>query len=352
MDDYEGMEDDEPSDDNPDNAPLEPMWDPADNVYRCSECAWEVAEGFCQGCHTRFQWDEVCSFYIILPNNNDGPCLVKECDNKVESSLVCIDVESRNGDRTLAPRGTTPLLDIENGTVHVPAAYRDNWGHSTGEYFDLLARGATPLMCETFHLQFTDARGIVAWADGDIYENFAGPAMQKGDYWKMYLGRRVYLDPQDYDGSLFLEAFLEEVLLFPLEGPGTDSGPYETIKESPGIWATQPRAHFVGVDENLLEWDDEAQDTGPGRRIDKEYESDDDMSDDNMSDAEMNDSDRASVESACPWPVGADDAYHFDGDVVDVESGTDSDYDSDETFSGDEAVIGTTEAIWAPINAP
>ncbi|KAJ7706137.1 hypothetical protein B0H17DRAFT_1325858, partial [Mycena rosella] len=81
-----------------------------------------------------------------------------------------------------------------------------------GEYEQLRQRGASRLMCETFHLEFHADVGIIAWADGDIYEEFAGPLMQEGDFWKIMLGRRIVLEDDDPDGSEFIEALLEDAV--------------------------------------------------------------------------------------------------------------------------------------------
>jgi hypothetical protein len=91
-------------------------------------------------------------------------------------------------------------------------------------------------MCETFNLEFDTDTGIIAWADGDLYDEFAGPLMQMGDFWKIFLGRRIELDEEDLDGSLFIEAVLEDVLIFPL----ISGSKWETVEESPGIWVTRP----------------------------------------------------------------------------------------------------------------
>ena len=68
-------------------------------------------------------------------------------------------------------------------------------------------------MCETFHLSFSEEDGIIAWADDKIYEQFSGPAMLKGDFWKIHLGRRIDLDEDDLDGLMFIEGLLGCVIL-------------------------------------------------------------------------------------------------------------------------------------------
>ncbi|KAL5530972.1 hypothetical protein ACEPAG_3848 [Sanghuangporus baumii] len=103
-------------------------------------------------------------------------------------------------------------------------------------------------MCETFCLEFTQEKGIVAWADDELFKSFSGMSMKNGDSWKIYLGRRIHLDEDDIDGAQFIEDLLEEVLLFPsshLRGPlGLERAKREmrwvTEQESRGIWATRP----------------------------------------------------------------------------------------------------------------
>jgi hypothetical protein len=103
-------------------------------------------------------------------------------------------------------------------------------------------------MCETFHMEFSNETGIVAWANEEIYEQFAGPAMRDDDFWKIYL---VELESHDIDGSDYLLGFLEEVLLYPMRPPnGPCGGQYETVEESPGIWATRPRREVIDVDQD------------------------------------------------------------------------------------------------------
>ncbi|KAJ7181698.1 hypothetical protein C8R43DRAFT_277534 [Mycena crocata] len=101
-------------------------------------------------------------------------------------------------------------------------------------------------MCETFHLEFHPDVGIVAWADGDSYDDFSGPLMQEGDLWEIMLGRRVKLDEDDADA--FMEALSEDALVFPL----LSTCQWETVEESPGIWVTRT----TGID--LLDSSDDA----------------------------------------------------------------------------------------------
>lgn len=150
---------------------------------------------------------------------------------------VVTDHASLNPDRRLAPRGDTPLRDFPEYNI-LPKAYSNR-----GEEYDaLLGRGATRAMCEQYELEFSDKRGIVAWADDGLFDAFSGHGMQEGDRWKIYLGRRIQLEQTDRDGSEFIESLLEEVLLYPLH---TRKEPHRsekwiTVKEAPGVWATRP----------------------------------------------------------------------------------------------------------------
>ncbi|KAJ6610030.1 hypothetical protein B0H10DRAFT_1954102 [Mycena sp. CBHHK59/15] len=194
----------------------EPVWDKNDRIYRCPECMWELEEGLCTAGGCGIQFD--------VNGYNDG---------------VLTSNQALNYDRTYQPRGDTPLQDVESHLI--PAEYytdpsKPPWNNPGRfeEYEQLRRRGATYLMCKTFHLEFHSDVGIVAWADGDIYDEFAGPLMQKGDFWKIMLGRSIELEEDDPDGSAFLEALLEDALLFPLP-----SARWETVEESPGIWVTR-----------------------------------------------------------------------------------------------------------------
>ena len=128
----------------------------------------------------------------------------------------------------------------------------DGFGRANEEYVALLSRGATRGMCVRYHLEFTNATGIVAWADEELYDTYAGPEMRDGDFWKIYLGRRIELEEDDNDGSEFINDLLEEVLLFPLSLRVPER--WETVEERPGIWATRPLVHR-NAEEEEDEWD-------------------------------------------------------------------------------------------------
>lgn len=115
----------------------------------------------------------------------------------------------------------------------------------------LVQRGATAQMIERFQLSFTETRGIIAWADQDLFDEFSGPAMKEGDFWKIHLGRRVRLDEDDLDGALFMEGLLEDAMLFSQNGSLVDPTlvEWDTRHESPGVWVTKPRVvEYADVD--------------------------------------------------------------------------------------------------------
>ncbi|KAJ7630979.1 hypothetical protein FB45DRAFT_1152650 [Roridomyces roridus] len=136
--------------------------------------------------------------------------------------------EVANPDRLSQPaRGSTPLLDDER--YEYPPEYISSESRRA-EYEQLRRRGASRLMCLTFNLEYDSDVGIIAWADGEIYDAFSGPLMQQGDFWKFLLGRRIELDEDDPDGSGFIEGLLEGAL---------PDSQWETVEESPGIWVTK-----------------------------------------------------------------------------------------------------------------
>ncbi|KAJ7169922.1 hypothetical protein C8R46DRAFT_217992 [Mycena filopes] len=172
---------------------------------------WEIADRTCSsGCGFEFDIDALDDAEFI--NSNEG----------------------YNPDRVSTPRGGTPLRELEQ---YVLPPNSSPYSIDSDEYEQLRRRGATRLMCETFHLQFDSDTGITAWADGDLYDEFSGPLMQQGDFWKIMLGRRIQLDDDDLDGSGFMEALLEDVLLFPLP-----NFQWETVEDSPGLWVTRKPA--------------------------------------------------------------------------------------------------------------
>jgi hypothetical protein len=238
-------------------------------------------------------------------------------------------------------------------------------------------------MCETFHLSFSEKGGIIAWADDDIYEQFSGPAMLKGDFWKIALGRRIELDEDDLDGSMFIEGLLEDVLMYPhlwstmklYRNEG-----WETVEESPDIWITRLiSARIMGDSDGESEnsdaegFEDRAPelwntadmyeqlldapptpDTGPVITLD-EYELSDEEEEESGegSDVEMMDDSGEAWKAGVPDAVWAsesdeDEVVVSDNDISEVSSqvdhgsdgsdldDVDSDFDPDDDLSGDE----------------
>ncbi|KAF4574248.1 hypothetical protein EYR40_006038 [Pleurotus pulmonarius] len=193
------------------DADHEPIWDEFDQIHRCHDCRFEL--------HI-YSTSERSLFNVKAPSAADS---------------VSTNNEAVNLDRTSQPRGTTPLLEVPPQLVPRMYTLRED------EYEELLARGATRLMCETFELQFTPDIGIVAWADQDLFDEFTGEGMKRGDRWKIRLGRRVELDVEDLDGSQFIEDFLEDAVVFPLYLPYGSRSPerWETVEVTPGVWETR-----------------------------------------------------------------------------------------------------------------
>lgn len=224
-------------------------------------------------------------------------------------------------------------------------------------------------MCETYHLEYSAEHGIFAWADGDLYTQFSGSKMREGDFWKIYLGRRVVLDDEDLDGPLFIEGLLEEVLLFP---SFHDTERWETVEESPGIWVTRPLSRNEPIAESEEDEDYDVDDVDMAPKVMNDgpvisgdcYEMTDMEADDeadelegadanSLSDVMMVDDPGLSFKAGVPdvdWPelgvagerdVVVGDPLHTPepgiADESDNEPG--SDFDPDEVLSGDEDTL-------------
>ncbi|KAF8963278.1 hypothetical protein BDZ97DRAFT_1919939 [Flammula alnicola] len=349
-------EETESENENAENPP-QPVYDNDNELYFCSACMVELQDGICCRCGLEHNW------------------IVDEKDLDTISTVN----QAIHADRSLVPRGDTPLRFIDPSPNPPPAEYcashypvrrecREN------EYMELLRRGATRLMCETFHLEFSHEHGIYAWADSDLFEEFSGPDMKLGDFWKIHLGRRIALDEDDLDGSEFIEGLLEDALVFPFRSDRTERmfEKWETREETPGIWVTQLAEQRNAEDEHhdsdddafysdedeegfldCFEMEDEALENPPeeeGPIRENQYTFSEDESD--QEDVEMANEGFAS--SAWPDAVWGDDDSEIDeldddagdgeaekpGDGMDASTDDgDSDFDSDEVLSGDEGVI-------------
>jgi hypothetical protein len=107
-------------------------------------------------------------------------------------------------------------------------------------------------MCEQFDLGFTQAEGIVAWANDWLFEEFSSDVIEEGDRWMIYLGRRIELDEEDVDGTDFIEGLLEDGALF-----APKASKWTTVKEGPKLWVTRPN---LGIVRHGIESDDEGED--------------------------------------------------------------------------------------------
>ncbi|GLB45708.1 hypothetical protein LshimejAT787_2600410 [Lyophyllum shimeji] len=295
----------------------EPLYDKADDTYRCTECGWEVVEGFCEACRKEFNWSE---------------------DNE-ESSLPADSLyneASNDTDRDQVPRGTTPLRDV--------GPFRPLPGYSLEDYEALLQRGATRLMIETFNLEYSHENGIFAWADSTLYSEFAGPKMQRGDFWKIQLGRRFDLDEDDLDGSLFVEGILEEAILFPEIG---QAGKWETVEERPGIWVTRM------VNSRDCQDGDMDEDEGEDEEDDVEEEDDEEDEDEDAEDLQQVYDRRLEIPFVDDGPVltcpGYDTTDDVDSDnemTVEGENSMEHDDDVDMEDTGAEIQASVADGVW------
>ncbi|KAF9526244.1 hypothetical protein CPB83DRAFT_497684 [Crepidotus variabilis] len=217
----------------------EPFFD--GEFYRCLDCGFEVFQGRC----------ESCGLMLIYSESEHGV---------VDSSLTTDDNFAIHPDRSLIPRGTTPLLEYfpSEEDEFPPSEYLPSYTplrrpSRIDEYHQLRRRGATRLMCETFGLSFTYEDGIYAWADAQLFEDFSGPKMKEGDTWKIHLGRRIHLDDDDLDGSGFIEALLEETVYFPaaidVSFGEREFRDWDTTEETDGIWVTKIRPRLESDNE-------------------------------------------------------------------------------------------------------
>lgn len=337
------------------------VWDDGDGVYRCTDCLWEVIDQFCQGCGRTYEHD----MEYLLPHD--------------PYSSISTNDEALVSDRVRAPRGTTPLLDIELAPEDV---------QKPPEYLRLLRRGGTGAMCERYKLTFTEKGGITARADKGLRELFAGPAIDEDDLWSIHLGRCIKLEEADTDGTQFIQDLLEEVLYFPLRSEFSQCiwERWETVQTDADVWVTRPILdRFEQLENSDGEdfWDDADDDTVGARESllrdraladesdeeviqPDEYESTDeesgvsDGSDDEMEDADWTfqagvsdaiydpstDSDMEDqLEEDCSDCAPVTKTELDDGAVAvkpeDPYDSADSDFDSEEELSGDEYVIAS-----------
>ncbi|PPQ97046.1 hypothetical protein CVT26_001269 [Gymnopilus dilepis] len=205
------------------------------NLYYCTTCMGEIEEGFCAFCGEEHQW------FI---------------DDSMQDSITTVS-QAMHPDRGLKARGDTPLREIDTTEWEVPPVqYRSP--RREEEYWELIRRGATPLMCKTFDLEFSPERGIYAWADDLLFDEFSGSLIKPGHSWKIHLGRRIALDVDDLDGSEFIEELLEEALYYAKDGAILleKHERWETVQESPGLWVTRLQGPPKAEGSEEFEWDE------------------------------------------------------------------------------------------------
>ncbi|KAH6876494.1 hypothetical protein BKA70DRAFT_1448775 [Coprinopsis sp. MPI-PUGE-AT-0042] len=316
------------------------VWDGVHHLWMCPTCLAEIDEAECILCHQHF-----------------------EIEVTDEHSITVVS-EAEHVDRlrpSEAPEPEGPALPLS----HIPESWRRSEAE-VAEYRQLIARGATPLMISTFSLRFTVEEGIVAHGDDTLFDEFSGPAMKDGDIWKIYLGNRVGLDPEDHDGSEFMEGLLEDAILFQ-----QDSFRWETTKTGDGVWEMKPCKEFRKVwsdtdpdsdGENIEgwqeedeadggEWNSDSDDIGPSKYWESEgclndpaseeaivvnryYDTDDDHEKENEAEVDDDEIAPASVKNK-----PEDSEHRLLPDDAGVESGSDtaaSGWDSEEGLSGDE----------------
>lgn len=287
-------------------------------------------------------------------------------------------------DRSLVPRGDTPLREIDIAQLEAPPAeYRHQ--RRENEYMELIRRGATPLMCETFHLEFSYSGGIYAWADDEMFREFSGSLIRPGDVWKIHLGRCISLDADDLDGSAFIDGLLEDALLYPHKGSWTlmKHERWHTVQEAPGIWVTRLQAlRPDGADTDEMseaDYEVDNEDYDPDKilescppaesiiRPDQYSVSDDDL--DNVSDIEdlgffnpegrdtvwdsgeeevdelVDDDQNSNSISVDDGPIEEEIDKEDDDVTIDDSDEAGSDFESDEVLSGDEQLLADAKAF-------
>ncbi|KZV61092.1 hypothetical protein PENSPDRAFT_759633 [Peniophora sp. CONT] len=316
----------------------------AEGIARCTECVWEVVDGFCQGCgleHNDYDEGEVEDF-VVNPSTSTQDDML-------------------HPDRQTVPRGDTPLRDIDPATAeHEPLAYITR----KEMYHALLSRGATREMCVRYDLRFHPDSGIIAYADGDLFEDFTGELVKEGDRWQLCLGRRICLESGDKDGSVFITELVEEATTFQHTNIYGHGG-WETVLTHQGmrrrrrVWVTRPIVGAYDVYESSVSTDsadydnegDEFSEDGlnidprtlPASTFVNDYEDESEPEDEGM-DVDSSYSDGEIYERHAPEVVLHDCAWDYSSEIDSAEEEDidldepGSDWDSDEIMSGDEVV--------------
>ncbi|KAL0059835.1 hypothetical protein AAF712_013372 [Marasmius tenuissimus] len=216
------------ADDEEEEDGIAPIWSKEDDIYRCALCNWEIVEAECQGCWYDYS-NYDCEFDPIYGDNLDHSDTTFHLLN--DDYLLPLE------------RSTTPLISVNPARLRADTvAY--GYEHRLNEYESLLSRGATRPMCEMFSLSFSPETGITLdmTENDDLFDSWAGEAIlaKECHSWTVSLGREIRLDPDDIDGSDYIEDFLEEALLYStgrLEDPGSLF--WVTKEVSWGHWDTR-----------------------------------------------------------------------------------------------------------------
>lgn len=173
--------------------------------------------------------DEVSrSFPVVSPQ---GLTLLRqdgEHDSDDSSGGLYHDLVS--SDRLVSLRWSLgPEDGVDTRSIILPAGLCDDCQPT---YSALLKRGVTLRMIGMYRLEWSDALGIVAWVDRELFNEFRLPAMEDGERWKIYLGRRIrFTSEAESDGRELMRSVLENL---------DDSDLWTTFREGTDLWTTGP----------------------------------------------------------------------------------------------------------------
>ncbi|KAH6907792.1 hypothetical protein BKA70DRAFT_1488169 [Coprinopsis sp. MPI-PUGE-AT-0042] len=351
----------------------ESIWDKAHNIWLCPDCLADIDDAVCMICGEDF-----------------------EVEGVNEHSIATVS-DAEHIDRLPPSKAAAPNLDADTLPLsRIPASWQTSEA-DIAEYRQLIARGATTLMISTFSLHFDPQEGIIAYADDTLFDEFSGPAMKDGDVWKIHLGSRVELEPEDHDGSEFIEGLLEDAMLFL---PSIRQ--WSTKKVQDGVWVTKPYKRLSkawteeydynsedsdwesgsgaeGVKGDGGEWDSDEDnlevaeswepeeclndaETEEPVLVNRYYESDSSSGEEDgvgdMEDAQPSSSTLTDMKEEEPGEKVTNEAdVDMDSAAEDASSESDgdvcgSDWDSDEELSGDDMAMLITEAVHAEYRIP
>ncbi|KAH6907743.1 hypothetical protein BKA70DRAFT_1562847 [Coprinopsis sp. MPI-PUGE-AT-0042] len=369
----------------------EAIWGKAHNIWLCPDCLAEIDDTVCSICGEDFD----VGFQGLLGTR--GPGLTNEYRLRESMSTLATVSDAEHIDRLPPSKTAAANLDADLLPLsRIPASWQTSEA-DIAEYRQLIVRGATTLMISTFSLHFDPQEGIIAYADDTLFDEFSGPAMKDGDVWKIHLGSRVELEPEDHDGSEFIEGLLEDAMLFL---PSIRR--WSTKKVQDGVWVTKPskRLSKAWTEEYDCNSDDSDWESGSGAEGAKGDGGEWDSDEDNLEVAESWEPEECLNDAETEEPVLVNRYYESDassgeedegGDMddtqpssstltdvkeeepgekvtneadVNMDSATEdassqsdgdvcgSDWDSDEELSGDDMAMLITEAVHADCRIP